>query len=50
MWLPYNILVHSYSGTIAEIIIITSAVINLIRMKKRDKEKLKKHINNKKSK
>jgi len=50
MWLPYNILVHSYSGTIAEIIIITSAVINLIRMQKQEKEKLKKHLNVEKSK
>ena len=50
MWLPYNILVHSYSGTIAEIIIITSAAINLVRMKKQEKVKLKKHINVQKSK
>ena len=45
MWLPYNILVHSYSGTIAEIIIITSAVINLVKLKKE-----KKTINKQKSK
>ena len=39
LWLPYNILVHSYSGIIAEIIIISSAAINLWRMKKGKKKK-----------
>lgn len=35
LWLPYNIIVHSYSGTISEIIIISSAAINLWNMKKK---------------
>ena len=41
MWLPYNILVHSYSGIIAEIIIITSAAINLWKMKQKKRHKKK---------
>ena len=42
MWLPYNIIVRSYSGTMAEIIIISSAAINLWKMKKEEKNLHKK--------
>ena len=42
MWLPYNIIVHSYSGIVSEIIITSSAVINLWRMKKKEQKKAKK--------
>ena len=35
MWLPYNIIVHSYSGIISEVIILLSAAVNLMKINKK---------------
>lgn len=39
MWLPYNIIVCSYSGIIAEVIILLSAIVNLIKLKKESRNR-----------
>ena len=41
MWLPYDVVVHSYSGIIAETVVATSAIINLRIMDKNENKKRK---------